>query len=353
MNSLSLVAWLACLWGITPTHAFLGVPGAQQPLILATSTPTTNYSVGFSLASSYGSAAVIIDNALAEKETRTWVVYGDDEYQAVMARLSLESSRHLAPPYGDMDEYFKDIPRVMARRTRKKAGLPASHDVGVLSGVIRELRSQIESDLGITISDATLTTTHLEALYQDDVEDICEYAKLKYIIPKAMFHPILWEASSAYAGYGFGLCKHWRNDTRCQEELFPSTHVLAVHYSRTALTSTLATIRTAIGALEPLSMRMVSFELGWDARKKYASEQEYWRNVKAAIVQRMVETPAMEKPKSIVLTGDMVDGEFRKALEEAVMEHMGRVPPVFAQDALVVAAKGAAEFRRRGQAKWQ
>lgn len=252
-----------------------------------------------------------------------------------------------------MDEYFKDTPRVMARRARKKAGLPASHDVGVLSGVIRELRSQIESDLGITISDATLTTTHLEALYQDDVEDICEYAKLKYIIPKAMFHPILWEASSAYAGYGFGLCEHWRNDTRCQEESFPSTAVLAVHYSRTALTSTLATIRTAIGALEPLSMRMVSFELGWDARKKYASEQEYWRNVKAAIVQRMVEMPAMEKPKRIVLTGDMVDGEFRKALEEAVMEHMGRVPPVFAQDALVVAAKGAAEFRRRGQAEWQ
>jgi len=61
----------------------------------------------------------------------------------------------------------------------------------------------------------------------------------------------------------------------------------------------------------------------------------------------------MEKPKRIVLTGDMVDGEFRKALEEAVMEHMGRVPPVFAQDALVVAAKGAAEFRRRGQAEWQ
>ena len=96
MNSLSLVAWLACLWGITPTHAFLGVSGAQQPLVLPTSTPATNYSVGFSLASSYGSAAVIIDNALAEKETRTWVVYGDDEYQAVMARLSLESSRHLA-----------------------------------------------------------------------------------------------------------------------------------------------------------------------------------------------------------------------------------------------------------------
>jgi len=32
---------------------------------------------------------------------------------------------------------------------------------------------------------------------------------------------------------------------------------------------------------------------------------------------------------------------------------MGSVPPVFGGDALVVAAKGAAEFRRRGQSPWQ
>ena len=68
----------------------------QHPLLLTTSTLSSNYSVGFSLASSYGAAAVIIDDTHGKKKTLTWMVYGDLAYQKVMARLSLESSRHLA-----------------------------------------------------------------------------------------------------------------------------------------------------------------------------------------------------------------------------------------------------------------
>lgn len=265
-----LVALLLCLWAATPALALLGISrpltggNSQQPLLPASPNPASNYSVGFSLASSYGAAPVIIDTPNEEKKTLTWVVYGEKSYQSVMKRLSLESSRHLAyvsrihfypeeatktfslrPPYGEMDEYFADIPRVMARRLLKKAGLPASHDVGVLAGVIKDLRGKIESQLGIAVTDATLTVPHLEALYQDDVEDICENAGFKYVIPKSMFQPMLWEPSSAYAGYGFGLCEHWRDETACEKEKFPSEQVLAVHYSRAALTSTLATVRSA------------------------------------------------------------------------------------------------------------
>jgi hypothetical protein len=254
-----------------------------------------------------------------------------------------------------MQEYFDDIPRVLARRALKKAGLPASPDVGVLATVIKKLRSRIESDLKITLSDATLTTTHLEALYQDDVEDICENAGFKYIIPKSLFQPILWETSSAYAGYGFGLCEHWQNDTQCRLENneFPFTPVLAIHYSRTALTSTHATIRSAIGTSEPWGFRVENFELGSDAKAAYTNEDDYWRDVKAALLQVMLKFPTMEKPVKIILTGDMVRGEFLHKLEEAMKDHMGRAVPIFSDDALVVAAKGAAEFRRRGQSPYQ
>lgn len=71
-------------------------PHAQKPLLSPTLPQFRNYSVGFSLASSYGAAAVIIDDAQEEQRTLTWVVYGNSEYQEVMARLSLESSRHRA-----------------------------------------------------------------------------------------------------------------------------------------------------------------------------------------------------------------------------------------------------------------
>jgi hypothetical protein len=148
-----------------------------------------------------------------------------------------------------MEEFFMDQPRVMARTIAKKAGLPATPEVGVLSTVIKKLRSQIESDLKITVSDGTLTTTHLVALYRDDIFDICDYAGIWNIVPNHLWNPVLWETSSAYAGYGFGLCEHWQNDTQCQIENheLSQTTVLAVHYSRAALTSSLAWIRTALG----------------------------------------------------------------------------------------------------------
>lgn len=97
---------------------------------------------------------------------------------------------------------------------------------------------------------------------------------------------------------------------------------------------------------------MVSFQLGSDARTKYASEEKYWMAVKGAIVQKMKEYPLMETPERIILTGEGVDGKFRQVLEEVVVELVGSVPPISAEDALVVTAKGAAEFMRRGKAAW-
>jgi hypothetical protein len=97
-----LVALLLCLWAATPALALLGISrpltggNSQQPLLPENPNPASNYSVGFSLASSYGAAAVIIDTPNEEKKTLTWVAYGEESYQSVMKRLSLESSRHLA-----------------------------------------------------------------------------------------------------------------------------------------------------------------------------------------------------------------------------------------------------------------
>jgi hypothetical protein len=253
-----------------------------------------------------------------------------------------------------MQDYFDDLPRVMARRALKKAGLPASIDVGILSSVIKELRHQIESDLKITVKDATLTTPHLAALYQDDVQDICEYAGFRYIIPNDMFRDILWETGAAYAGYGMGLCQHWQNHTQCsaEEMQLPKISLLAVHRSRTALTSTLAVIRAATSSWEPDVLRLEDFSLGSDAMAEYSNPDDYWRDVADAILRRMKELPAVDKPVKIILTGDAVDGDFQPFLERTVKDFMGEVPPIYADDAPVVAAKGAARLRRLGMAPW-
>lgn len=79
--------------------SFLFSPGTQgqQPLNPHTEvTESRNFSVGFSLQSSYGAAAVIFENANGELETHTRVYEGGKLYQQVMAKLSLASSRHIA-----------------------------------------------------------------------------------------------------------------------------------------------------------------------------------------------------------------------------------------------------------------
>lgn len=254
-----------------------------------------------------------------------------------------------------MQDYFDDLPRVAKRRIKKKVGLSASDDVGSLATVVKELKSQIESDLKITVANATLSALHLEALYQDDVQDICEYVGFKYIIPKNHFKPYLWETSTAYAGYGFGLCENWQNDTKCQIENqeMPRMPILAVHYSRTALTSTLAELTTALNSWEGYGRRLADFNLGSDAKAWYSKEEDYWHEVKVALVRRMVEMSWMKKPERIMLMGDAISDDFTNALREAMRDFMGEVPPIISHDTVVVAAKGAAELRRRGQANWQ
>ena len=125
----------------------------------------------------------------------------------------------LRPPYEDDREYWADQPRQGARMALKTMGLPASYEVGVLAQVIKHLRSQLESDFGISISEAVFTSSHLLALYQDDLEDAAVNVGIKYVTPRWQFKPILWETATAYAGHGFGMCKHWRDEDRVRQLL--------------------------------------------------------------------------------------------------------------------------------------
>lgn len=102
MTTTRLLMLLLHLWAIAPASALFGLSNPwkstnnQQPFLLTSSSPSSNYSVGFSLASSYGAAAVIIDEPNGDKKTLTWTVNGSSEYQSVMTKLSLTTSQHLA-----------------------------------------------------------------------------------------------------------------------------------------------------------------------------------------------------------------------------------------------------------------
>ena len=258
------------------------------------------------------------------------------------------------PPYNNDGQYWADQPRQAARTALKAVGLPASYEVGVLAQVIKHLQLQLETNFGIKISEAVFTSSHLLALYQDDLQDAAFHVGIQYTTPRGQFHPILWETASAYAGYGLGLCEHWRDKKRCQEEelQLPDIPILAVHYSRNALTVSLAEMLTAASAWEPDYRRVENFTLGSDAIRSYTSPDDYWADVKDALLETMRTFSLFPRPQTIMLTGDMVHDDFMNFLKATLNDYLGKVPPILSVDPVVVSAKGAAEFMRRGPAPY-
>jgi hypothetical protein len=203
--------------------------------------------------------------------------------------------------------------------------------------------------LGIRISSAVMAVSHLVALYQDDVQEAFEYVGIEYVEPKSYFRPVFWETAAAYAGYGFGMCKHYTDPDACvaEENDMPVENILAVHYSRTALMTSFAVMKTATALWEPDYRHMEDFTLGYDAIGG-ESEDKYWDSVRDYLQALMIQHKHYERPSKIILTGDMaVDETFTRVLKEAMVEVMGKVPAIFSSDPELVVAKGAAEFRRR------
>jgi len=195
-----------------------------------------------------------------------------------------------------------------------------------------------------------MAVSHLVALYQDDVEEAFEYVGIEYVEPKNYFRPVFWETAAAYAGHGFGLCEHYTDPETCaaEEESMPSESVFAVHYSRTALTTSLVVMKTALALWEPDYRHTENFALGFDAIGDDKNEEKYWDAVRDELRAIMIRYQYYERPSKILLTGDMALNEtFTRVLKEAMVNVMGKVPPIFSSDPELITAKGAAEIGRR------
>lgn len=81
-------AWLDSLSEVEDNHAQHALASG---LLIATQ--PRNYSVGFSLQSSYGATAIHFISSSGQLKTHTTVLYGAGLYREVIARLSLESSQ--------------------------------------------------------------------------------------------------------------------------------------------------------------------------------------------------------------------------------------------------------------------
>jgi len=149
------------------------------------------------------------------------------------------------------------------------------------------------------------------------------------------------------------MCEHYTDPEVCaaEEKDMPLETILAVHYSRTALMTSLAVIQMANALWEPDYRHSEDFSLGHDAIDSSESEGKYWDTVRDYLQALMIRHKHYAHPSKIILTGDMTHDEmFTRVLKEAMEQATGRVPPIFSSDPELAAAKGAAEFRRRKDA---
>ncbi len=232
---------------------------------------------------------------------------------------------------------------------RKNAGLPASGDMAVLSTMLASLREAVESHLGHCVYSAAATMPHLVALYLEDIHDAFEYLDLQYLDMPVRYGR-LHETSTAYAGYGFGLCSRYTDLPTCkaQQQAMPDDVVMAVLYTASALTVTLSVIKSAYYLWEPSYRHIEDFDLGSDAKHDNPDETYYWERVRDRLREIIILHQYYERPSKVLLLGESAhEKQFQRILNEALKGVMDTLPEMYQADAERVAAVGAAEMAKR------
>lgn len=187
------------------------------------------------------------------------------------------------------------------------------------------------------------------AFYEEDLRDACEYAKID-CLTFPMRYEILYETSSAYAGYGFGLCKDPTDKATCKKEQddMASDVVMSVLFTRTALTVSLSIVESAYYLYEPEARYLLDFDLGFDSPLRYKKPRDYWYAVENQLKKLMVVNPYYQRPDKVLLIGDCVaDEDFKQSLDRALRSQMETMPLILSDKAEFAAAMGAAELARR------
>lgn len=232
-------------------------------------------------------------------------------------------------------------------------GFPASHDVGILSGLLGPLREMVEEKLGHKVGSAVVTSPNLAALYYEDINDAMEYVGLKRLHLKASGPDSQQphEAFAADAGYGIGLCSHYKDYDKCDDEerQMPLREVLTILYTKSALIMYKAPRTKALGFYDPPSRGGTYFFLGSDSIHNNPKEEYYWESVNDAVVEVLLRHGGEEYPVSQVfmLGESALNPRFLEVVNSSISAIYEEKPEFFLSDPIFAAAKGAAEFAIR------
>jgi hypothetical protein len=231
-------------------------------------------------------------------------------------------------------------------------GFPASRDVGILSRLLGPLREQVEERLGRKVSSAVVTSSNIVALYAEDITDAMEYTGLKPPYLKGSFdfsQPR--EVSAAQAGYGIGLCPHYKDYDQCEREegQMPVRRFLTVLFTRSALLLYKAASKEALEFYEPRQFGWSDFLLGSDAIHNNPKEEYYWEDVRNRVMEVLLQYGGERHPVTqvFVLGESALNPRFLEVVNSSISAIYEEQPEFLLSDPMFAAARGAAEFAIR------
>ncbi|KAF2225241.1 hypothetical protein BDZ85DRAFT_90644 [Elsinoe ampelina] len=304
--------------------------------------------IGFDLTSTYGVAAVSYPNGTNVAIAK---IDGSTKYRETIHRLSLETSKHIAPPYDNLGDRWDDLPRQELRKWKKRLGLPASTDVGTLAEMVASLRDAVVQFTGSGIDSAVTTLPHLVAVYNEDITDAFEHVGLSS--PVVWFYDhLVYETISAYAGHGLGIFKNFTNAEYTYDHMhdFDSEELLVILYTPDVLTVAVSSVKGAYFLWEPSVRFRLDFDLGSDKLAHFLTPEEieeYWSLVGEAI-QEIYLARRYDPPHRVFLLGDSAGiPNFNDTVKGVISQLTNADVPFYDTDPVFAAAKGAAEFAKR------
>ncbi|KAI9775531.1 MAG: hypothetical protein M1835_005803 [Candelina submexicana] len=334
-----------------------------------------SFAVGFDLTAGYGTASVAFDNGTIVDVAR---VEGTSEYSDVLTRLSLKSSAHPTPPYYDCGAQKADLWRQWQRYFRKRSGSPGSPSAAALSIIISKLKAQTDLFLGPLgpLELAFITVPYLPALYNEDLLDAADHAKVQLLTLPGYIHrsgdQAQWpvsELNTAYAGNGFGLDNQYpptleahqyhddddehSNHTNNSHPKAPwSENVFSTLFTKTALTAHILPLSSA--AHFYAADGIAKFTLGLSSLPpSQDSTSPYWHQIRLAL--RTALNSYLNRGHNlgrVISYGESaLDEIFTRILEEEVRDAQSsdepdRQPLFSSEGPVYAAARGAALFAR-------
>jgi hypothetical protein len=284
-------------------------------------------------------------------ETNRIQIDGGQQYIDMMAR-AMPPYRQRGPPFHSIKEELDWQYEQLQRAIRKARGLPENPDTEILSEMLYQLHllASIHSEVPV-LNSVFLSAPSLPNLSYEDFNAAFPFANLTqgHGYRQGYEYRSYGQVQSAFAGMGYGLCKHWADVQKCIDEEggFPYKSVLAIGYMDDTLDISVAWGETAYDLWTDVTASYPEF--GYNGT---SHPDSFWHDIKLRITT--VARASRTKPDTLILLGERAtEKKFLDTVWEAL--HELEIPELYEQlqvpgfDPTRISARGGAEFAKRAQ----